>query len=122
MIVIGSLIATTAFADEEGPAFSFEQSNAYDDIEKNVDMLTVWAKGEYIEHKAVFEKHPEDDSIINATIALVEELKQRSKQAKKAGEQNKAQAYMLSAEATARYAAKMPHMLEERIEHKKHKH
>ncbi len=122
VLFMNSLIISGAHADDDGPQLSFAQQDAYSEVAKSVDMLTAWAKGEYVEHKSIFSKHPKDDAVIKATIELIEEFRQLSKKAKKAGDNNKALAYLFSAEATAHYAARMPHMLEERIEHKEHKH
>ncbi len=107
-------LAQTVNAEPE-PAFS--QALPYQTLKDKIETLSVWAKGEYAEHEheGLFKNHPRDGHVIKATIKLIDELTQRAAQAEMNGDDEKAQALLLSAEATARYAAHMPHLLEARL-------
>jgi len=111
------LLPFFAQASGAGPLPSFSQVAGYESIHENIDSLSMWAQGEYAEHEGegLFDTHPNDGAVIKATLVLVEELKQQAERAKVRGEIDKANALLLSAEATARYAAQMPHLLEKRI-------
>ena len=118
LVSFNVIFVSAANADDEGPALSFSQPDTYNVVAKSVKMLSTWAQGEYVEHQSLFTKHPKDNAVILATMALVKELTQLSKKAKASGDEHKALAYLFSAEATARYAAILPHLLEERIKQK----
>ncbi|MBL1261051.1 MAG: hypothetical protein COB33_011025 [Thiotrichaceae bacterium] len=110
-------IIPVALAESEEGTLSFSKQDAYHSVNNSIEMLTTWARGEYAEHEGegLFTRHPEDGSVISATIALVNELKQLAAKARAEGDEMKARAYLFSAEATARYAAQMPHLLEDRL-------
>ena len=114
------VIAPLSYADEAGPAPSFGDADAYAVVEKSVESLTAWAQGEYAEHdfEGLFTRQPKDGSVIKATISLANEFRLLAKQARLNGDTVKADAYLFSAEATARYAAQMPHLLEQRLSSK----
>jgi len=108
------LFAANAHAGGEGPDLSFGQLAPYQKVTDSVDNLSIWADGEYVEHEGegLFKRYPEDGLVIRTTLALANELKQQAAQTKDA---HKARALLFAAEATALYAAKMPHLLEARI-------
>jgi len=110
-----------ASADDEGPELSFNKPDAYQVVNGSIELLTTWARGEYAEHEGegLFARYPQDGAVISETINLVHELQQLAKKARSKGDETKARAYLFSAEATARYAAQMPHLLEDRINPKK---
>lgn len=121
LMSLNVILQSLASADDEGLALSFNKPAAYQTVNGSIERLTAWARGEYTEHQneGLFTRHPEDGAVISATIILVNELKQLAGTAKAKGDETKALAYLFSAEATARYAAQMPHLLESRIARKK---
>ena len=110
-----------ASADDEGPELSFSKPDVDQAVNGSIELLTTWARGEYAEHEGegLFARYPQDGTVISETINLVHELQQLAKKARSKGDETKARAYLFSAEATARYAAQMPHLLEDRINPKK---
>jgi len=116
-VIVFALPIANAGAGEEGSALSFSNLDAYNSVYSSVETLTTWAQGEYAEHEneGLFMRYPEDGGVISTTIALVNELKQLAIKARAEGDETKARAYLFSAEATANYAAQMPHLLEDRI-------
>ncbi len=98
------------------PASGFSQALPYQALKENIETLSMWAKGEYAEHEheGLFKSYPSDGHVIRATIKLIDELTRRAAQAEIHGNDEEARALLLSAEATARYAANMPHLLEAR--------
>jgi len=115
LIGLGSI--TPAFAYEDMPAPSFVDTDANSAVTYAIDTMTSWAAAEYTEHEqeGLFKRYPEDGQITQATIAIAKELKQKAETANKAGETIKARSYYFAAEAAARYAVQMPHMLEDRV-------
>jgi len=121
LVSLNIISPSIASADDKGPELSFTKPDAYQTVNHSIELLTTWARGEYAEHKGegLFVRHPEDGGVISATAALVGELQQLAKKASAEGDKTKAHAYLFSAEATARYAAQMPHLLEARIARQK---
>jgi len=120
LVVLMSLTVispSVAFAGDDGPALSFNKPDAYQNVNSSIELLATWARGEYAEHQGegLFARYPDDGAVINATNALVNELKLLAARARGGGDEAKARAYLFSAEATARYAAQMPHLLEDRL-------
>lgn len=117
LMALSIIILPVANADDVGPALSFSKLDSYHSVNSSIETLTTWALGEYAEHEGegLFARHPDDGAVISATIALVNELKQLAEKARAEGDETKARAYLFSAEATARYAAQMPHLLEDRL-------
>ncbi len=108
-----------AHADDEGPNLSYTKTNPHDEVSTAIDNLTAWAEGELAEHEmeGLFGAYPDEQKLIRQTIDLAKQLKQQADRAKNQGDQLKARTFYYSAEATARYAANMPHMLEARLAH-----
>lgn len=119
-LIGAGMIALSVHADNQG-ALSYSQVDADNKITGAVSSLQGWAEGEYQEHEAegLFEKHPAEGRLIRNMIALSQELQAKAVAAKAAGDADKARAYYFSAEATAHYAATMPHLLEERLAQQK---
>lgn len=117
LITLCVFVFPAANASDEGPVLSFSQKDAYFSVNKSIELLTTWARGEYAEHEGegLFKRYPEDGGVIQTTITLVSELKQLAMKARAEGNETKARAYLFSAEATARYSAQMSHLLEDRI-------
>ena len=107
-----------AYANDDLPGASFAEPDAYTAVSNTIDTMTTWADAEYIEHEVegLFERHPEDGQVTQATIEIAKELKNLARSAQQTGNAIKARAYYFAAEATARYSVQMPHMLEERVE------
>jgi len=118
ILMTGLTCSNLALAKEENTLLTFSKPNAYESVTESIDSLSVWAKSEYLEHESegLFEKHPNDGNVIKETLSLTKELKKLAAKAKADGNYAKAKAYLFSAEATANYAASMPHMLEDRLE------
>jgi hypothetical protein len=111
-------VATTPTrAAEEGMALSFANKDADSEVAESIAAMQAWAEGEYEEHKGegLFTKHPSEGQLIQDMLAVSKELLAKAEAAKTAGDTAKSHAYYYSAEATAQYAARMPHMLEHRI-------
>ena len=119
ILALGVTSFTISYADDEGPALSFNKPDVYTSIDHSIEIFSDWARGEYAEHhgEGLFDKHSEDGEVIKDTLSVVDELKKLAAQAESRGDVAMAHAYLFSAEATARYAAVMPHMLEARISH-----
>ncbi len=108
----------SAFANEKNSLLIFSKPSAYESVAESIESLSIWAKSEYQEHESegLFKKYPNDGLVITETLNLTEVLKKLAAKAMRNGDDAKAKAYLFSAEATANYAANMPHMLEERLE------
>lgn len=116
--VLGVML-NPALADEKKHApLSYAGEDADSKIAGAVVAMQDLAKGKYEAHKAegLFEKHPAEGQLILEMVAVSRELQAKAETAGKAGDTAKARAYNFSAEATARYAAKMPHMLKARAQ------
>ncbi|MEO5574365.1 MAG: hypothetical protein ABIR48_07790 [Gammaproteobacteria bacterium] len=113
--VVGANLSP-AFAEEEGMALSYAGRDADAKIAENVSAMQAWAEGEYQEHEGegLFKKYPSEGKLMTEMATISKELQAKAEAAKQAGEPDKARAYYFSAEATAQYAARMPHMLEHR--------
>lgn len=98
-------------------ALSFANKDADSEVAESIAAMQAWAEGEYEEHKGegLFTKHPSEGQLIQDMLAVSKELLAKAEAAKTAGDTAKSHAYYYSAEATAQYAARMPHMLEHRI-------
>ncbi|MDH5301703.1 MAG: hypothetical protein OEW58_10110 [Gammaproteobacteria bacterium] len=119
LAICASLIATPcAYAENTNPDFSYGKADAYQRVSQAVDSLSQWADGEYQEHEleGLFQRYPQDALVIKSTLDLVNQLKQQATQAQADGDQTRASALLFAAEATALYAANMPHLLEKRLD------
>ncbi len=114
-----ALICTplAAGAEESGPAFSYTLQRSIQEMPQQIDNLLTWARGELAEHtgEGLFEEHAEEKQVIEEMIQLADSLQKQAKAAWDSGEKIKSRALFYAAEATARYAANMPHMLEHRL-------
>lgn len=115
MLLSGAL--TAVWAEDEGMPLSYSAPDPDNTLEQSVAAMQEWAQGEYEEHQSegLFKKHPAEGRLITDMLALSRELQAQGEALKRAGDAAKARAYLFSAEASARYAAQMPHMLEHRM-------
>lgn len=117
MVGVTGLAYTGAVnAGEAGPALSYQAQNPEREMAQSVSGLIEWAQGEMEEHQGegLFKDRPQEERLIQDMIVFAKELQAKGAAAKKAGDMRKAHVYYHSAEATAQYAARMPHMLEAR--------
>lgn len=118
-LLTGTVVVASApaRAAEEGMALSFVDKDADSKVAEAIAAMQAWAEGEYEEHKGegLFTKHPAEGQLIQDMLAVSRELQAKAEAAKTAGDTAKSRAYYYSAEATAQYAARMPHILEHRI-------
>lgn len=108
------LVLSAVKAEDADQALSYGQPAS-----KPAEVVTAmraWAEGEHQEHEAegLFKTHPDAGRLILDMLAVSKELEGRAQAAERAGDAARARAYYHSAEATAYYAARMPHLLEER--------
>jgi hypothetical protein len=117
VILLGSLIAGAAVAEEDGAVLSYAGKDPDSKMAEAALSMQDWATGEYEEHKTegLFQKYPQDGQLILDMLAVSREMQSKADAAKKANDMAKARAYYFSAEATAHYAARMPHLLESRV-------
>ena len=112
----GVVVTAPTHAAEEGMALSFANKDADSKMAESIAAMQAWAEGEYEEHKGegLFTKHRAEGQLIQDMLAVSKALQGKAEAAKTAGDAAKSRAYYYSAEATAQYAARMPHMLEQR--------
>lgn len=127
LLGMGTGLSTALADDDESlPPFTYGSMENYQKVAAIADSYLKMADGELAEHEleGLFKDRPDDQKLIRAMIAEAQALLQQGQQAEKAGDAFKAQIYYHSAEATAYYAAYMPHLLESRLEQEKgnHKH
>lgn len=117
VLFYSAIINSSAFAEEEGMVLSYAQVDADKKIAETVDAMQAWAEGEYREHEGegLFKKYPKEGLLLQEMTKVAKQLQVKAEAAKQAGELDKARAYYFSAEATAQYVARMPHMLEQRL-------
>lgn len=109
-----SVPAGFALADGDGPPAAYGEARPSEAVLDSIDTMIAWAQAELDEHvgEGLYKDHAEDR-------ALVEAMLERARQLRKSGDAVKgteALSYYFAAEATARYAARMPHLLEDRLE------
>lgn len=102
---------------DEGPAWSYTSKNPNQEVDQAVSTAIGWAEGEYEEHvqEGLFKEHPAEGQLILDMIKLAKKTQAQATDAMAAGEIEQARASYFAAEATAQYAARMPHMLEARL-------
>ena len=107
----------SAHAKEEGPPLSYTTKNPDGEMAESVSTLLGWAHGEMEEHdgEGLFKKYPADRQLILDMLALAKELQDKATAEQKAGDAAQARLNYHAAEAIANYAARMPHMLEQRF-------
>jgi len=110
------LCSSLVFAEGDESSFSYAGKEPQQHVEQTVKDGIAWVKAEYDEHEAegLFKKYPPDGQLILAMLSVAQELQAKAEQAKAAGRLDQAQAYYFSAEASLNYAARMPHLLEQR--------
>ncbi len=117
-LAFGAGAIQSARAGDEGPPLAYLQGLTPQKMNRHFDALLAWAAGELAEHggEGVFADHPGEKAVIEEMLVLARHLMEQSRQAKAQGDAARARALAYSAEATARYAARMPHLLEDRLE------
>lgn len=117
VMLLGSLITGVALAEGDDAVLSYADKNPDSKMAAAVVSMQEWATSEYEEHKGegLFQKYPADGQLILDMLAVSKEMQTKADAAKKANDMGKARAYYFSAEATAHYAARMPHLLEARV-------
>lgn len=111
-------LAGAALADEVGPPPAYLDPDHAANVVEQIDALILWARGELVEHEGegLYEDRPEDKALVEAMIERAQALRTSGDKAAAAGKRTEALSYYFAAEATARYAARMPHLLEDRLE------
>lgn len=111
-------LAGPAPADEAGPPPAYLDDPRPAKVVEQIDALILWARGELAEHEGegLYRDRAEDKALVEAMIERAQALREAGDAAGAAGRQTEALSYYFAAEATARYAARMPHLLEDRLE------
>lgn len=106
--------AANALADDDGPRAAYREAKPAEAVLESIDTMIAWAQAELDEHvgEGLYKDHAEDKALVEAMIERARELRKSGEAAKGAD----ALSYYFAAEATARYAARMPHLLEDRLE------
>jgi len=109
-----SLALSAAQAEDADQVLSYAQPASKP--AEAVAAMQAWAEGERQEHEAegLFKTHPDAGRLVLDMLTVSKELEGQAQAAERAGDAARARAYYHSAEATAYYAARMPHLLEER--------
>lgn len=121
ILLTGLLASALVVADDDGLALSYMQQDADTKVAENLSAMQGWAEGEYQEHagEGLFKTYPAEGRLLNEMAAVSRELQAKAEAAKQAGESDKARAYYYAAEAASQYAARMPHMFENRLKESK---
>ncbi len=116
---------STPHADDDDPIlpYSYSAEDPGKAAVETVPGLIIWAEAELAEHQGegLYKDLAVDEANTQAMIALAKEFEARGKLLVENGDSDKALAQFLAAEAIARYAAEMPHLLEARV-HEDHDH
>lgn len=112
-----SLSGTASHADEENIDFSYAKNATTAQLTQTVEGLSAWARGELAEHEmeGLFKNQADEQAIIKQSIELAAQLLAQAQEAEKQGDTVGARTHYYAAEAVARYAAHMPHLLEDRL-------
>ncbi len=119
---------TTLQADDSGLAFSYSEENPAKAVIETVPGIIIWAEAELAEHQGegLYKNKAIDEANTQTMIILAKEFAAKGKLLVENGDTDKAIPQFLAAEAIARYAAAMPHLLEDRVldaeEHDKGEH
>ncbi len=107
-----------ALAHDAGPPPAYLDAQADKAVLEQIDNLILWAEGELAEHEGegLYEGHAEERDLVLTMIQRARALRSAGDDAGRAGRKVEALSYYFAAEATARYAAQMPHLLEDRLE------
>lgn len=104
-------------ADELDLAFSYSEDNPATAVVETVPGLIIWAEAELAEHQGegLYKDFAVDEANTQTMITLAKEFEAKGKLLVENGDADKAIPQFLAAEAIARYAAAMPHLLEDRV-------
>jgi hypothetical protein len=108
---------TTLQADDSGLAFSYSEENPAKAVIETVPGIIIWAEAELAEHQGegLYKDFAIDEANTQTMIILAKEFEAKGKLLVENGDTDKAIPQFLAAEAIARYAAAMPHLLEDRV-------
>lgn len=108
---------TTLQADDSGLAFSYSEDNPATAVIETVPGIIIWAEAELAEHQGegLYKDLAIDEANTQTMITLAKEFEAKGKLLVENGDADKAIPQFLAAEAIARYAAAMPHLLEDRV-------
>lgn len=104
-------------ADDSGLAFSYSEDNPAQAVVETIPGLIIWAEAELAEHQGegLYKDLAIDEANTQTMITLAKEFEAKGKLLVENGDADKALPQFLAAEAIARYAAAMPHLLEDRV-------
>ncbi|MBL4851751.1 MAG: hypothetical protein JKY90_05660 [Gammaproteobacteria bacterium] len=104
-------------ADDSALAFSYAEKNPAKAVVETVPGLIIWAEAELAEHQGegLYKGLAIDEANTQTMIFIAKELEAKGKLLVENGDINKALPQFLAAEAVVRYAAAMPHLLEDRV-------
>lgn len=122
---LAALLATPVLhADEDDPAIPYSYSNETPQkaVIEAVPGLISWAEAELDEHReeGLYRHQAIEEANTQAMISIAKELFAKGKLLVENGDADKATSQFLAAEAVARYAAQMPHLLEARVHDDEH--
>ncbi len=112
-----SSVITASHAEDNGPAMSYGKFVTTTQLTQTVKGLNAWARGELAEHQmeGLFEDRADEEAIISKSIEFAEQLLAQAQDAESKGDTVGARVQYYAAEAIANYAARMPHLLEDRL-------
>ncbi len=115
--LLGFTLIATLQADDTAPAFSYAAENPTEAVVETIPGLIIWAEAELAEHQGegLYKERAIDETNTQTMINIAKELEAKGKLLLAHGETDKALPQFLAAEAVARYAATMPHLLENRV-------
>ncbi|MBL1433556.1 MAG: hypothetical protein COB94_008980 [Gammaproteobacteria bacterium] len=115
--LIGFTIVANLQADDSGLAFSYSEQDPATAVVGIVPGLIIWAEIELAEHQGegLYKGLAIDEANTQTMIFLAKEFEAKGKLLVENGDTDKALPQFLAAEAIARYAASMPHLLEDRV-------
>lgn len=117
--LFGLALIAAAQADEDDPAipYSYALENPATAVLDTIPGLIIWAEAELAEHQGegLYRGLAIDEANTQTMITLAKEFQARGKLLMENGDSDKAMPQFLAAEAIARYAAQMPHLLEARV-------
>lgn len=111
-------LSGAALAHDAGPPPAYLDAHADKAVLEQIDNFILWAESELAEHEGegLYDGHAQERELALAMIERVRALRSAGDEAGRAGRKTEALSYYFAAEATARYAAQMPHLLEDRLE------
>ena len=115
--LLGFTAVATLQADDAAPAFSYAEEDPTKAVIETIPGLIIWAGAELAEHQGegLYKERAIDETNTQTMISIAKELEAKGKLLLAHGETDKALPQFLAAEAVARYAATMPHLLEDRV-------